>query len=52
MAIEARFDDFLDFPFWFAINNIGWWSLVIWAVSLSFVVLSQEVHVEDGVDLH
>ena len=50
--MEARFDDLLDFPFWFAINNVGWWSFVIRTVSLGLTVSSQEVDMEDGVDFH
>ena len=50
--MEARFDNLLHFPFRFAIDDIRWRSLVIWAVSFGFAITGQEVDVEDGVDLH
>ena len=50
--MEARLDNFLHFPFGFAIDNVRWWSLVIWAVSLGLTIPSQKVDMEDGMDLH
>ena len=50
-SVEVRFDDLLDFPFGFA-DNVGWWSFVVWTVSLGLVVSRQKVHMEYRVDLH
>ena len=50
--MEARLDNLLDFPFGFAIDNVRWGSFIIWTVSLGLSVASQEVDMEDGVDLH
>jgi hypothetical protein len=50
--MEARFDNLLYFPFWFAINNVQWQLFVIRTMSLGLAVASQKVDVEDGVDLH
>jgi hypothetical protein len=52
LSVEARLDDLLDFPFGFAINNVGWWLFIVWTVSLGLMVSGQKVDVEDGVDLH
>ena len=50
--MKARFDDLLYFPFWFAIDNVWWWSFVIWTVGLGFPITGQEVDMKDGVDFH
>ena len=50
--MEARLEDLLNFSFRFAIDNLWWWSLIVQAVSLGFVVLSQKVYMEDEVNLH
>ena len=51
-SMEAGFDDFLHFPFWFTIDNVRWRSFVIWTVGFGLTVVGQEVDVEDRVDLH
>ena len=51
-SMEARFDDLLDFPLWFAIDNVWWWSLIVWTMSLGLAITGQKIDVEDGVDLH
>ena len=50
--MEAKFDDLLDFPLWFAIDNVRWWSFVIRTVGLGLSVASQKVDMEDGVNFH
>jgi hypothetical protein len=50
--MEARLDNLLDFPFWFAIDKVRQWSFVIRAMGLGLSVASQEVDMEDGVNLH
>jgi hypothetical protein len=49
---ESRLDDFLDFPFWFAIDNVWRRSFVIRTVGFGLTVSGQEINVEYGVDLH
>ena len=51
-SMEARLNNLLYFPFWFAIDNVRWGSLVIGTVGFGFSITSQEVDVEDRVDLH
>ena len=51
-SMEARLDNLLHFPFWFAINDIRWGTFVIRTVGLGFSITGQEVDVEDGVNLH
>ena len=50
--MESRFNDLLDLPFGFAVDNVRWQSFIIWTVGLGLMVLSQEVDMEDGVNLH
>ena len=50
--MEARFNNLLDFPFGFTIDNIRWGSLVIGTVGLGLSIMGQEVDMEDRVDLH
>jgi hypothetical protein len=50
--MEARFDNLLDFPFGFTIDNVRWWSFVIRSVSLGFSITGQEVDMEDRMNLH
>ena len=50
--MEARFDDFLHFPFWFAIDNVRWRSFVIRTMGLGLAITSQEVDMEDWVNPH
>ena len=51
-SMEARLDNLLYFPFWFAIDNVRWRSFVIRTMGLGLSVMSQKVNVEDWVDLH
>jgi hypothetical protein len=51
-SIEARFNDLLDFPFGFSIDNVGWWVFIIGTMSLGFTITGQKVDMEDRVDLH
>ena len=51
-TVESRLDYLLNFPFGLTINNVWHWSFIIRAVSLYFVVLCEEVDVEDWIDLH
>jgi hypothetical protein len=50
--MEARLDNLLHFPFWFAIDNVRWGSFIIRTMGLSLPIAGQEVDVEDRVDLH
>jgi hypothetical protein len=50
--MELRLDYFLDFPFWFAINDVRWQPFEIGAMGLSFSIAGQEVDVENRVDFH
>ena len=50
--MEVRFDDLLNVPFWFAIDNLWHWSFIVWTVSVGLVVSGQEVNMKDGMDLH
>ena len=51
-SMEAGFDDLLDFPFGFTIDNVRWWAFVVGTVSLGFSITGQTVDVEDWVDFH
>ena len=51
-SMEVRLDNLLHFPLGFAIDNVRWGSLVIGTVGFSFPVTSQEVDMEDWVNLH
>ena len=50
--MEARLDNLLYFPFWFAIDNVRWWSLIIRTMGFGILITGQEVDMEDRVDLH
>ena len=50
--IEAGLDNLFHLPFWFAIDDVRWWSFVIWTVGLGLAIMGQEVDMEDRVDLH
>ena len=51
-SMEAGFNDLLHFPFRFAIDNVRWWSFVIWTVGFGLSIAGQEVDMEDRVDFH
>ena len=50
--MEARLDNLLYFPFWFSINDVRWGSFVIRTMGLGFPITSQEVDMENRMDLH
>ena len=52
LSMEARLDNLLDFPFWFAIDNLWWQSFVIGPMGFGFAISGQEIHMKYGVDLH
>ena len=50
--MEARFDNLLHLPFWFAIDNVRWGAFVVWTMSFGFSITGKEIDVEDRMDLH
>jgi hypothetical protein len=50
--MEAGLDNLLHFPFWLTIDNVRWRLFVIRTVGLGLSITSQEVDVEDGMNLH
>ena len=50
--MEARLDNLLHFPFRFTIDNVRWRSFVIRTVGFSLTISSQEVDMEDWMNLH
>ena len=50
--MEARLDNLLHLPFWFAIDNVRWGAFVVRTVGLGLSIVGQEVDVEDQVNFH
>ena len=50
--METGFDDLLNFPFRFTIDNVRWWSFVVRTMGRGLAISGQEVDVEDGMDFH
>ena len=50
--MEARFDDLLNFPFWFSIDNVRWQLFIVRAVGLGRTISGEKINMENRVDLH
>ena len=50
--MEARFNDLLNFPFGFSIDNVRWGPFVIRAVGFGLSITGQEIDMENWMDLH
>ena len=51
-TMESGVDNLLHFPFGFAIDDVRWWSFVVWPVSFCLAVSGQQVYMKNRVDLH
>ena len=51
-TMKLRLDNLLDFPLRFAIDNVWRGLFIVGAMGLSLMVVSEKIHMEDGVNLH